>query len=211
VIDVVLHPISLIIRLLNLNDTVKTLSFSRYFYRPQSPIDEREIFSVSRGEVTLEWFNHEVARLRPGWELAFNSKIIDRRNRKFHLPMIDFASVGTSALVSENFRDIIGRKHADSLHFYRSGRSFHAYSLRLVGQSEWVKFMGRLLLLNLPESDPIIDSRWIGHRLLAGYSALRWSCQTSHYLESPSYVNLGKYIITSGASASGTEVVNPGD
>jgi hypothetical protein len=37
--------------------------------------------------------------------------------------------------------------------------------------------MGRLLLLNLPEKPCLVDTRWVGHRLIGGYAALRWSAK----------------------------------
>lgn len=69
--------------------------------------------------------------------------------------------------------------------WYESGRSFHGYGTTLISNEEWIQLMGRLLLVNQPQQHPIVDSRWIGHRLIAGYSALRWTKNTDDYIQVP--------------------------
>ncbi|MBP8273206.1 MAG: hypothetical protein KAY59_02190 [Acidobacteria bacterium] len=41
------------------------------------------------------------------------------------------------------------------------------------------------LLQNAPDPNELVDSRWIAHRLVAGYSALRWTGNQEHYLAEP--------------------------
>lgn len=72
--------------------------------------------------------------------------------------------------------------------WYESGRSFHGYGSRLLTKSEWIEFMGILLLSNQKDLKPTVDPRWIGHRLIGGYSALRWTKNTYHYLNFPSKI-----------------------
>jgi hypothetical protein len=45
-----------------------------------------------------------------------------------------------------------------------------------------------LLLQNPTNDQQIVDSRWIGHRLLADYSALRWTAHQTQYLAPPRLV-----------------------
>ena len=46
--------------------------------------------------------------------------------------------------------------------------------------------MGSLLLVNPPHSsNNIIDTRWIGHRIRSGFSALRWSNNSGTYKAVP--------------------------
>ena len=55
---------------------------------------------------------------------------------------------------------------------------------------EWIKFMGSLLLLNIPGKIKIVDSRWVGHRLLGGYASLRWSNNTRQYKRFPVLIDV---------------------
>ncbi|NEX60635.1 hypothetical protein G3574_06065 [Noviherbaspirillum sp. 17J57-3] len=73
---------------------------------------------------------------------------------------------------------------------FSSGRSLHGYGINPLTPEEWIRFMGLLLLANHPSKPTVVDTRWVGHRLLAGYAALRWSRNTSHYLQLPQAVQL---------------------
>jgi hypothetical protein len=174
--------------LLNTYGDRLSLSFSRYRYRPQSVIDEREVFSVPGEFMQDKWVGDQIESLPAGWELALNSNVKDHRNRKHHIPMIDFCGKNYDVFFDGYFRDIVGKKLIDKMYVYDSGRSFHAYFLTLFNTQDWINFMGRLLLLNLPGRPDVVDARWIGHRLCSGYSALRWSCNSSKYLRSPRYL-----------------------
>jgi len=188
-IDVSAHPILFLYDLLNSLEGSYTFNFSRYFYRPQSPIDEREIIRVGGDEINNDWLTHQVQSLKEGWEIALNSEVIDHRNRTFHIPMIDFSGKDESIFFSGQFRDVLGRRHFENIYVYDSGRSYHSYALMLMGGKAWVEFMGGLLILNLPSKPAVIDSRWVGHRLISGYSALRWSCHSEHYLDYPKFMS----------------------
>lgn len=162
-----------------------TLSFSQYFYRPRSPFDERLLFAQRAADVTVEWLRAQLQKLPQGWDLALNSNVKDSRSREHHLPMIDFAKRAVSAADVIFMRSILGASFCRRLTFFDSGRSLHAYGLQLLGPGEWREFMGRLLLLNPLHEEPLIDTRWVGHRLVSGYSALRWSSNSAHYLRVP--------------------------
>jgi hypothetical protein len=49
-----------------------------------------------------------------------------------------------------------------------SGRSFHYYGLRLLPERAWMAFTSRALL-----AAPIVDARYVAHRLLEGMATLR--------------------------------------
>jgi hypothetical protein len=158
-----------------------TAHFSRYVYRPQSVEDERKYINVPLEAVTEEWLDDQLARLSPGEEISIHSKLTKGRMIR-HIPMIDFAiATGAHEQVISWAREHLHMK----LHVFDSGRSFHAYGVRPVTTAEWIRLMGLLLLGNLPDKAPVVDSRWIGHRLLAGYSALRWSKNTAQYVGWP--------------------------
>jgi len=161
------------------------LSFSQYLYRPRSLFDERLEFNCPIGDVTAEWIERSLLNLPPGWDLALNSLVRTRRGKLLHVPMIDFSCEDFALVQSIEVRELVGRDLFEEMIFFDSGRSFHAYSAMLIGRKRWVQLMGRLLLLNLPGRPSIVDARWVGHRLIGGYSALRWSANSSHYLHEP--------------------------
>ncbi len=178
------HPIDVVSILRNNYGDSLTLEFSRYAYKPQTIFDERTVFDVPISEVSSAWLEKEIGSLLPNWELAFNSRVKDWRGRTFHVPMIDF--IGKYALGSySNFEGVLGAHIAKRMMFFDSGRSFHSYAPMLIKPGEWVNFMGRLLLLNLPQGPLITDARWVGHRLMGGFSALRWSNHSGAYLRLP--------------------------
>lgn len=123
--------------------------------------------------------------LGEGEELAINSPLIDF-GREFHLPLIDFGGKENS-LLEHSFKDFANYWKME-FQIYSSGRSYHAYGNRLISGQEWIKFMASLLLLNLPGGAKIIDDRWVGHRILAGYSSLRWSKNSNHYKRFPTHI-----------------------
>lgn len=183
--DAASHPVGLVRRIEAAYGGDLLLSFSRYFYRPRQLMDERVVFTETASAVTVGWVASAVSQLEDEWELALNSVVVDKRGRKKHLGMIDFFGRPSIALIRERARNLLGSRMAASLVLFDSGRSIHGYSLSLMGPAEWNQFLGRLLLMNVPGEEPMVDGRWIGHRLLGGYSALRWSANSSHHSAVP--------------------------
>ncbi|WP_456059104.1 primase 1D-like protein [Burkholderia paludis] len=155
--------------------------FSRYTYVPQSIDDHRTPIQVPLAQVTPAWLGDQLSQLAPGEELAMHSTLTRGRRIK-HIPMVDFAV--KSGPVTEVAKWATSHLGID-LQFFDSGRSFHAYGTLPISKTQWVRLMGLLLLGNAPNRKPVVDSRWIGHRLLAGYSTLRWSKNTAHYTRWP--------------------------
>ena len=161
------------------------LTFSQYKYEPQSPFDERLRMTVSARSVDRCWLDREFSLLKPGWDLAWHSVVRTANGKTVHVPMIDFTTPWLDGEELYLIRLILGKHTAGSLRYFSSGRSYHGYSTRLLGPKAWREFMGRLLLLNLPSRPPLIDARWVGHRIIAGYGTLRWSANSTHYLQIP--------------------------
>lgn len=164
-------------------------SFSRYVYTPDSLFDERECFSASGAEITKEWIATETATLRKDQELALHSKV-QINGKNFHIPMIDFST--EEALNTDVFARMsryLPKNLMLTMAVFASGRSFHAYSTTLLGPKEWHEFMGRLLLINPKAGREIVDSRWIGHRLIGGFGSLRWSNNSGQYKGLPTRVS----------------------
>lgn len=87
-----------------------------------------------------------------------------------HIPMIDFSSHFEKDLSkTEEALKAIGEKRGFILD---SGRAFHYYGTNLLSEDEWLKFVGRCLLLNTQDIK-IADDRYFGHRLRDGYGGLR--------------------------------------
>lgn len=177
------HPFHFVRQLFFRDDAI--FSFSKYIYTPDSLFDEREILTFSGEELTEERINQEIASLRPDQELAIHSNV-RIKGKNFHIPMIDFS---TEKTVDEEVFYRMSRYLSKTLMLnmavYSSGRSFHAYSTTLLSPKEWLDFMGRLLLINPRSQADIVDSRWIGHRLIGGFSSLRWSNNSGQYLGLP--------------------------
>lgn len=166
------------------------LQFSIYRHTPQTLLEQRTFIDVSISEVDNDWVERTLSSLSDDEELAFHS-CIKEDGKKFHLPMIDLdCSVEYLDEAKKILGRVLPRRIASSLVFYNSGRSLHAYSVeRLKPIKEWHDFMGRLLLANLPSDPPVVDSRWIGHRLIGGFCSLRWSSNSDAYLKIPERVS----------------------
>ena len=129
-----------------------TFHFSKYIYIPDSIDDERKHFIIKGDEFTKERIESEIASLNKGEELAFHSTI-EINGKTYHFPFIDFSI----SIDDWNFdRDFIRLKRtipkAHEIILFNSGRSLHGYSLKLLTQKEWIDFMGRLLLVDLPNT-----------------------------------------------------------
>ena len=85
---------------------------------------------------------------------------------KLHIPLIDM-----DAPIGEESVDIMSStiKNMDvPAAIVESGRSYHIYILGTLTKDDWSSMMGRMLLLM-----PLVDVRYIAHRLIDGYGAIR--------------------------------------
>jgi hypothetical protein len=164
-----------------------TFEFSRYHYEPLTVEDHREVFEVKGHQLGPDLLTELFESLQDAQEIAFHSRIILPDGTSRHVPMIDFVSRDLQSDWPLTI-SILPSAIAAELYIFESGRSYHGYSLHLLTEEEWVSFMGTLLLLNLPDRNPVIDSRWVGHRLRVGFGSLRWSHKTSQYKRYPELV-----------------------
>lgn len=191
------HPYYYIIdNFLNKSDRRKSkyvFKFSKYIYIPNQVSDERECIDITEEEFIKEnVIKCLINSLNDEQELAFHSevKIISTKGKVEykHIPMIDFY------INPQNFKYDLHYLHLNHLLtgktknpiLFETGRSLHGYGNRLLSLTEWHEFMGRLLLVDqINREKPIIDTRWVGHRIIGGYSALRWSNNSGKYLSLP--------------------------
>lgn len=181
------HPFQVIKPLFSKEQSIFT--FSKYTYTPDTLFDDREIIEIPGKEISDEWVNKTIESLRHDQELALSS-IIKVRGRTLHIPMIDLAASEISGHeIFSRMSRYVSRPVLMNMSFYASGRSFHAYSTALLPPKDWISFMGQLLLVNPKNQAEVIDSRWIGHRLIGGYGSLRWSNNSKHYLGEPTAIS----------------------
>jgi hypothetical protein len=117
-----------------------------------------------------------LARLSPDQGLGLCSDVV-LRDGYAHLPLLDFSLIPSTknvALVQEAARALM-LPHAIVL---ESGRSYHVYGLSLLSHDDWVNFLTRALLLA-----PMVDVRYIAHRLLAGHAVLRINATSAKPME----------------------------
>jgi hypothetical protein len=166
---------------------IESLSLSYYAYRPQAVADNRSAWQIASNVfLDSDRMEHIISATPTGQELAIHSDVALRSGERRHLVMVDMSTSAKAHL--DKLRSFLGEHFFHQIAWYSSGRSFHGYGEDLLSEVEWVRFMGLLLLANKPSMEPTVDPRWIGHRLLAGYSALRWTKNTSHYLVQPSLI-----------------------
>jgi hypothetical protein len=101
--------------------------------------------------------------------LALYSICRNPERKVWHIPMIDFQiesgkEIGQLRLLKECLRKL----HQTDDVLLDSGRSYHFYGFRRLSQREWLRLMEACLLLS-----PLVDIRYIAHRMLAGKASLR--------------------------------------
>ncbi len=181
------HPFHFLKPLFQKNEAI--FSLSKYVYTPDSLFDEREYLQIAGESFSEERINQEIQALRPDQELALHSNV-KIKGKTYHIPMIDFSTEETvGRAIFDRMRLYLPKKVILNMGIYSSGRSYHAYSTTLLGTKEWLEFMGRLLLINPRNEANIVDTRWIGHRLIGGFSSLRWSNNSGQYLGLPSQID----------------------
>lgn len=180
------HPVSLLPGFAALAGKTSRFEFSKYVYVPQSTADDREYVKADAASAAAR-AAELLGTLNPAQELAFHSRIFSEEGELRHVPMLDLAGpFGPTPL--EGVAKLMREFAVEKFSVYLSGRSSHVYGHTLLSQDELYRFFAKALLLNLPDAPAIVDSRWIGHRLLAGYGSLRWSLNTPQYKKYPEHI-----------------------
>jgi hypothetical protein len=150
---------------------------------PRSPV-----LRVSGTEITQDWIIYRLAELGPNEELAWHSWV-ECNGVGFHIPMIDFVGRPARSVLYEVSRALAAEMGIEAeLIVFDTDRSFHGYFPHLIPERVWPKYLGELLLLNEDNHPPVIDARWVGHGLMRGFTALRWSKNTNRYPAMPRLV-----------------------
>lgn len=170
-----------------LNDTTQGVTF---FFSKYSDIKDsygkRTVIEIRKEDLTIEAIKTNINELKDDEELSVLS-LIKVGNFNYHIPMIDFLAKkrteSTVLAINET-----SKRWNITFNIYNSGRSIHAYGTKLLTQNQWVNFMGYLILLNNKSGEKVTDVRWIGHRLMSGYSSLRITNNTNKYKAMPTYI-----------------------
>lgn len=128
--------------------------------------DERYVLLPSE-EITAEKVLDLVANLPSGYGLAACSRVSLRSKQDAHIPMLDFRCPCSDENAQAIKRMLAFAGCHDGI-LVESGRSYHFYGTTLLSEAGWIEFMGRALLFA-----PIVDSRFIGHRLVDGRCRLK--------------------------------------
>lgn len=179
------HPISFVDLIVSENPDVEYFEFGIYAYHPQTTKDTRKVCRASVKQLR-GWFNQMQGNLSPCEEIAIHSRVYlaEEESGCRHIPMIDFMATNVKNK-EDKICELLYSFGIKEYSIFRSGRSFHLYGVNLLDHGEWVRFMGEILLLNPPKGKKLVDTRWVGHRLLAGYGALRWTRNTETYKAIP--------------------------
>jgi len=166
-------------------------TYSRYEIAPpglQAVAPRSGVLRVSGSEITSDWIADRLSELSPNEEMAWHSWV-EKRGAGFHIPMIDFVGRPARSVLCDVSRELAAELNIDAhLIVFDTERSYHGYFPDLIPEKAWPKYLGELLLLNKDNRQPFIDVRWIGHGLIRGFTALRWSKNTNRYLGIPRLV-----------------------
>jgi hypothetical protein len=175
------------------------LTFSRYKVGPPGEQEERRrrALHIDIDRATGAWLRSSLLELGCDEELALHSKV-NLGGASFHIPMIDYdrdlpipqlRDLGLRAIKRTDYWLPPAFLGPARLYSFRTGRSYHQYADVLIPERAWLGYLGNILLLNHRSELPVVDTRWVGHSLRRGYSALRWSHKTTRYVSEPTLVD----------------------
>jgi hypothetical protein len=178
------HPILLVEKIVARWGADLIFTYSRYEVAPpglQALAPRSAVLRVPACDVTTDWIGDRFAELGPNEEMAWHSWV-ESRGVGSHIPMIDFVGRPPHSVLHELGRMLAAEMGLSGhLVLFETGRSFHGYFPDLIPEHAWPKYLSQLLRLNEHEGSPIIDTRWVGHALVRGFTALRWSHNTNRY------------------------------
>lgn len=165
--------------LLDRNPKIQKISFSIFESRDpwginlhlkKAPLEwklfhnpNRQSTELERKDISLEAIGKLLSDLSPGEHLGLDSKVEMDNGEFYHIPMVDFRQ-NVSLKTIHEIIDVPGL-------IFKSGRSFHFWGADVIPEHpEWQIFLGRMLL-----AVPLVDERYIGHRMIDGFSTLRLS------------------------------------
>jgi len=176
------HPIDFMESVLAEETRIGEVQLSVYRYHAQSLLDDCITYKVAVAQLRAT-YDRLADKLDEQEDIAFDSlvKLRGKAGIERHFALLDFQTTDAER-VEQACKLLVAERRRPRAALVHSGRSYHLYMGELLSYAEWVTFMGRILLLNGRDEPPTVDARWVGHRLMAGYSALRWSAKGRPYL-----------------------------
>lgn len=182
------HPSLVVDKMVDRWGSDLIFTYSRYEVAPpglQALAPRSPVLRVSARDITPEWLADRFAELGPKEELAWHSWV-ECRGLGYHIPMVDFMGRPENSAIRQLGQMLASEMDLNNhLVLFDTGRSFHGYFPDLIPEHSWHKYLGHLLLLNEQHSPSLIDTRWVGHGLVRGFTALRWSHNTDRYRAMP--------------------------
>ena len=132
-------------------------------------VQDRKWHRLRRDALTLDNLLERIKRLPEDRALAVTSRVTLYDQRKRHIPMVDFRCEPTEAYL-QNITEWMHEIDNTGGLVLKTTNSYHYYGITLLTDRQWVKFVGRCLLLV-----PDVDVRYLGHRLMEGWGSLRLS------------------------------------
>jgi hypothetical protein len=130
--------------------------------------DEQEI-SFEKQNVSVEWLEGFIARSEPEHAVALSSRVQLTGGYTAHIPMMDFRCTHSDRNLAVVKRALAAMGQTSGA-IARSPRSYHFYGSELLSDAEWTRFLALALLFS-----PIVDVRYVAHRLADGACRLRIS------------------------------------
>lgn len=136
---------------------------------------KQALFHNQNDTIEHEFPRSEILRIQPesylknpkGSSLAISSKVTLRNGATGHIPMLDFhtpVNKGAEGIIASAMKAL----GLESFFVCNSGKSYHAYGLKILCQDELISFLNSALLLH-----PIVDTRYVAHQLRDRYCKLR--------------------------------------
>ena len=124
-------------------------------------------FHVPANELTADFVDECAQELAVGQALALSSICTLENGERAHLPLLDFRPQPSDISLRMIATACRALRLSDGA-ILNSGRSYHVYGFFVMSMDAWKNLMIKSILLA-----PLVDVRYVAHRLLAGRSVLR--------------------------------------
>jgi hypothetical protein len=182
------HPLLVVENIIARHGAGLTFTYSYYeVAQPgfQAMAPRSAVLRVRARDLTPEWVDDRFRELKANEELAWHSWV-ECQGTGYHIPMIDLVNSPSRSILRDLSRRLVSEMSlSGDFVYFETGQSFHGYFSDLVSERAWLNYLGQLLLLNKEDWPQTIDTRWVGHALARGFSALRWSNNTTRYRAMP--------------------------
>ena len=128
---------------------------------------EERMVEYKRDELSISAIDNLMKQASPQEAVALSSKVRLRNGETAHIPMMDFRCKYTEANSKVIVRALRAMGQEQGM-LVESGRSYHFYGLHLLSSEAWTRFLALGVLFS-----PIVDVRYIAHRLADGACRLR--------------------------------------